>query len=223
MAAPTAKRSCARDGRSASALSSATACGLGMRSSSAERRAQQLEQGRERDLRLGLDAPRPQQLHPGGVPGGVIEQRGLADPRLADQRQHRAVARPRALQGCSHLAPLTLATNQHAADSGTRDAPGKTRCPPEANSALRAIRCSRQPTRRVLMDTTTEVIEVDGDKLMQFVFRRGRRGRRDAERGAGRDGRQARALPRARRSRRAVARGARRAHRRRASGTCASG
>ena len=30
--------------------------------------------------------------------GGVVEQRGLADPRLADERQRRALARPRALR-----------------------------------------------------------------------------------------------------------------------------
>ena len=63
----------------------------------AEHRAQQLVQPAECDLDLRLDAAHAQ--HGGGARhrGGVLEQRRLADPRLAAQHEHpaRALAAPR--------------------------------------------------------------------------------------------------------------------------------
>ena len=58
-------------------------------------RADEFQQGPERDLCLGLDAARTQQLHPVGPADRELEQRGLADPRLPGQGQHRAGARAR--------------------------------------------------------------------------------------------------------------------------------
>ncbi len=58
----------------------------------AENRAQQLGQSRERDHRLGLDPAGSQDPHSVGALGRVLEQRGLADPGLADKREHAAVA-----------------------------------------------------------------------------------------------------------------------------------
>ena len=55
-------------------------------------RADQLEQRRERNLRFRLDPARAQQLHADGPLGGVVEQRCLADPGLAYQRERRARA-----------------------------------------------------------------------------------------------------------------------------------
>ena len=63
-----------------------------------EHRAAELMQARERQLHLGLhagganDAPARCLLH------DVLQQRGLADPRLAAQDQHFALTRPHALQ-----------------------------------------------------------------------------------------------------------------------------
>ena len=54
----------------------------------AQDRAHQAEQTGERQVRLGLHTGRAQHRHRGSALGGVLEQRGLADPRLAahDQR-----------------------------------------------------------------------------------------------------------------------------------------
>jgi hypothetical protein len=47
----------------------------------------------------------------------MVEQRRLADPRLADERQRRASARTRPRQGVVDLAPLQLTTEEHRGDS----------------------------------------------------------------------------------------------------------
>jgi hypothetical protein len=54
---------------------------------------EQLVQGGERQLGLGLDPGRPEHRHPLGLPGGMVEQRGLAGAGLAADHQHPA-ARP---------------------------------------------------------------------------------------------------------------------------------
>ena len=79
----------------------------------AERRAQQLGEPRERDLGLRLDAARAQHAHPPGLPGRVLEQRGLADPGLADEREHAALAVPRLGQEPVERQPLLVAAEQH--------------------------------------------------------------------------------------------------------------
>ena len=79
---------------SASAADSASACTAGIPSSAAERRTHQLQEHAERDLALRLETGRAQDPHLGEPRHGVLEQRGLADPRLADESEH--AARPQA-------------------------------------------------------------------------------------------------------------------------------
>jgi hypothetical protein len=62
-----------------------------------EHRRAQLVQSGERELHLRLDARRPRDAAPRGAPGGVLQQRRLADPRLAAQDQHPALTGPDAL------------------------------------------------------------------------------------------------------------------------------
>ena len=80
-----------------------------------EHRRAQLVQPGERELHLGLDARDPGDAALRGPLGDVLQQRGLADPRLAAQDQHRALPGPDALQlTVQHLA-LVASTSQHAA------------------------------------------------------------------------------------------------------------
>ena len=79
-----------------------------------QRRAYQLEQRRERDACLGLDAARPQHAQSGGVLLGVTEQRRLADAGLADEREHRAVPRTGGREQSVELPPLWITPEQHA-------------------------------------------------------------------------------------------------------------
>jgi hypothetical protein len=101
----------------------------------------------------------------------VIQQASLADARLADQRQHRALAGPRALEHTLHVSSLTLAPDQHGPILAPAHLARQTRCPPEANPALAPYGQPVNEPRRTLMGATTECVQVDGDKLMQFVFR----------------------------------------------------
>ena len=85
----------------------------------AERGPQELEQAGERHVRFRVDAARAQELQPRSVLRRVLEQRRLADPRLADERQHGAAAGTRARQDAVELLPLSLTAEQHALDSRT--------------------------------------------------------------------------------------------------------
>ena len=58
-----------------------------------QRRAQVMQAG-EGELHLGLHARGPHHAAPRGLAGDVVDQRCLADPRLAAQHQDRAGARP---------------------------------------------------------------------------------------------------------------------------------
>jgi hypothetical protein len=58
--------------------------GLGEAPGQLQDRPQELVQGGERQLGLGLDAGGPEHGHPLGPPGGMLEQGGLADTALAD-------------------------------------------------------------------------------------------------------------------------------------------
>ncbi len=79
----------------------------------AQGRPEQLEQRRERDLGLGLEAARPQDAHPASHLGGVVEQHGLADPGLADQGERCAHPGSRAAQNVLDLLPLQCSPEQH--------------------------------------------------------------------------------------------------------------
>ena len=99
-----------------------------------------------------------------------------------------------------------VAAQQHAPILTVRrsrcERPGaalRTRRPPDATSDRAGLRSLDIRTRRPSMATIQEpAVAIDGEKLEQFVFRAVERGRRDPQRRAGRDGRQARPVPRAR-------------------------
>jgi hypothetical protein len=57
-----------------------------------EHRSAQLMKSGERQLHLGLDTGRTGDDASVGVPGEVVEQRGLADPGLAADEQHLALS-----------------------------------------------------------------------------------------------------------------------------------
>ena len=80
----------------------------------AERRPKQLQQHPERDLALGLEPGRAQDAHLVEAGDGVVEQRGLADAGLADEREH--AARSQASRGHEPIDRLLLGlpTHQHA-------------------------------------------------------------------------------------------------------------
>ena len=79
----------------------------------AQRREQQLVQAREGELRLRLDPDSAQYPKAPGVVGRVLEQGGLADPRVAPQDQRPAVAVPDIVEQLSEPGTLTLPANQH--------------------------------------------------------------------------------------------------------------
>ena len=63
-------------------------------------------QAGERELHLGLDARRSRDATPGRPLLQVVQQRGLADPRLAAQDQHPALTRPHLVQEPIQHPPL---------------------------------------------------------------------------------------------------------------------
>jgi hypothetical protein len=68
---------------------------------------------RERQRHFGLHSRRPHDPAPGGLPGHVLEQSRLPDPRLAAQDQHRALARSYALQLQVQRFALVAPAEQH--------------------------------------------------------------------------------------------------------------
>ena len=80
-----------------------------------EQRPEQLAQARERDVRLGLHPARAQDRHAGALrPGArVLEQRGLADPGLADEQQRAAPAGAGVAQQPVDPGPLLVAADEH--------------------------------------------------------------------------------------------------------------
>ena len=94
----------------------------------AEHRAEQLVQPAEGDLHLGLDAARAQHRGGPGHRGRVLEQRRLADPRLAAQHEHPA----RAVAGLRHepldARALGGAPQQHGAILSGPGASGGCAC-----------------------------------------------------------------------------------------------
>ena len=80
-----------------------------------QRRAQMMQAG-ERELHLGLHAHRPRDATPGRLAGDVLQQRRLADTRLAAQHQRRALADPDARQQPVQHRALPLSALQHLAE-----------------------------------------------------------------------------------------------------------
>src|SRR5207302_873838 len=74
----------------------------------AERGAQELEQTGERDVRLRVDPPSPEHPKPRRLLFRVFEERRLADPGLADEREDGTTAGARGRQDAVELLPLAL-------------------------------------------------------------------------------------------------------------------
>ena len=109
---------------------------------------------------------------PPACPARVLEQRRLADPRLADEREHAAAAVPRLGQEPVERQPLLLPAEQHPPIL-TSPAPMPRRLggPPEA-TGHRAPYGRRHPSRGGHHgDDRSSAVAVDGEKLMEFVFR----------------------------------------------------
>jgi hypothetical protein len=80
-----------------------------------EHRPEERVQPGVRELRLGLDAGDRQHAHVGSGLARVLEQRALADPRLAREHEHAAATPPRVLQRRVHDRTLAAAPDQHQA------------------------------------------------------------------------------------------------------------
>jgi hypothetical protein len=73
----------------------------------------ELVQAGIRELTLGFDAAGPDDAASGRMPGQIVQQGGLADPRLATQDQHLALARPGVRQQLVECVALGASTAQH--------------------------------------------------------------------------------------------------------------
>ena len=78
-----------------------------------EQRAQQVEQAGERDVALGLVAARAQDAEVGRRRDGGVEQRALADPGLAVDDEHRALALAGRLEDGLELALFAGPSDDH--------------------------------------------------------------------------------------------------------------
>ncbi len=87
-----------------------------------EQRPEQLAQAREGDVGLGLHPARAQDRHAGGdrLRARVLEQRGLADPGLADEEQRAAPAGAGVAQQPVDPGPLLVAADEHHRCNGFR-------------------------------------------------------------------------------------------------------
>ena len=88
-----------------------------------EHRPADLEQRREVELGLGLDAERGDDLHVMRVLDRVLEQRRFADARVAAKDERDAAAETRPLQRLVDACALALATDQHASNGNPARAP----------------------------------------------------------------------------------------------------
>jgi hypothetical protein len=77
-------------------------------------RAQELVDTCERQLVLGLDADAAQDPHPVRAGGGVVEQGGLADTRVAADDEHRAALIACALKQRIETALLSVTPDEHS-------------------------------------------------------------------------------------------------------------
>ena len=79
-------------------------------------RCEEVDEPDERHRCLGLDAPRPHHAHVLGARGGVLEERGLADPRLARDDERAAVAPARVVEQPIDTQALLPPAHKHAAE-----------------------------------------------------------------------------------------------------------
>ena len=104
----------------ASALWSASACGVGQVRELADRGPQQLGEAGEGELGLGLDTLRLEQRHAAGLLARVTEQRGLADPGFAPQDEDPAAASARGRQQRIDAVALGCTTHEHESERTPR-------------------------------------------------------------------------------------------------------
>ena len=79
-----------------------------------EDRPQQLVQAGERQLGLGLDAGAGEHAHPVRARQRALQQRGLADPRVAAQHEHAAARVPGRVEQAVDRRALALSAQEHA-------------------------------------------------------------------------------------------------------------
>ena len=175
VAAPTANRSCAVAGRSASAPSSAARCGSGIcsRAPSAGRSSSSRPAN---GTRASDSIPRARRTRMPAAPAcsaRVFEQRRLADPDLAGQDDHGASVQPGVGESGVEGMPLRVATQQHApilrrppCQRGSRDQGGH----PRRLRARRPTFGRNRPKEEHAM-ATIEQAPLDMEKLEAFVFR----------------------------------------------------
>src|SRR5205814_517088 len=113
-----------------------------------QRRTHQLGEARERNLRLRLDPACAQDPHSGRLPDGVLEQRGLADPGLAHERERPAAACARLVEEAVEREPLFLAAEQHGAILTRGDPPDANRVHPRPDQVPPGTRPPPVPAYR---------------------------------------------------------------------------
>jgi hypothetical protein len=79
-----------------------------------QERGDELAKRRKGQVCFRLDADGHGHLHAGGAPARLREQRGLADPRVPDQREGSPPARPRPGKYGLDAAELPLTSYEHA-------------------------------------------------------------------------------------------------------------
>ena len=87
------------------------------------RRAHRQRERPERQVALGLGAGDPHDVHLLGPVGDVVQQRRLADPRLTDQEEHAAAAKPGPRDQPVEDPPFGIPPHEHVPSLGTRDTP----------------------------------------------------------------------------------------------------
>ena len=143
---------------------------------------------------------RPQQPHPVRAAGGVVEQRRLADARLPRRapapRWRRSAPAPAPGRSPAAHAPAPAAwrdCRRHLVRRARR--PRRTRGVPGSERGPAAPTFAETRPEEDIMSTTEQPPQLDERQADAVRVPRRRRGRRDPQRRAGRDGRQARLLP----------------------------
>jgi hypothetical protein len=101
----------------------------------------------------------------------IVEQDRLANARLSREPELRALTQTCACECKVQLASLPVTPHQHEAILAPDTSFWRTRWPPEAVSGAGTYGAGVINPREVTVSTTDQAVEVDGDKLMQFVFR----------------------------------------------------
>ena len=143
----TRKRSGAAPDARPSATPRAACCGSWKSVEPVEHRRAELMQPRERQLHLGLDAGEPRDAEARRLPGAMVQQRRLADARLAADDQHRALAAAHVLQQPVERLALAGSAQQ---DRGTARGHGGQQALNDQGCAPGDPRARRRPRRSSL-------------------------------------------------------------------------